>query len=79
MDEWLIGVTVGSGVVFKGSEVEAREHMNAYVAHLEGIFKSHGLAFIRKEHTIRMKGAVVPNDESVHENAVTNGNGLVTE
>lgn len=78
MDTWLIGVTVGSGVVFEGTREEAQEHMNKYVAYLEQMFSEKKLAFLRKEHTIRLKGSVEPDDESLDANASTNGNGLFT-
>ena len=79
METWLIGVTVGSGVVFQGDREQAQEHLNAYVAHLEGIFKENGLAFVRKEHTIRQKGVAVAEDESIDVNASTNGTGLLSD
>lgn len=76
-DTWLIGVTVGSGVVFEGNRAEAQEHLDAYLNYLRDMFTEKGLAFIRKDHTIRLKGEPVVEPEDI--DVTQNGNGLVTQ
>jgi hypothetical protein len=75
-DTWLIGVTVGSGVVFKGNREDAQKHMDAYMEHLRGMFVEKGLAFVRKDYTIRLKGDPVV-DESEDVDTTQSGNGVV--
>lgn len=50
--EWYCIITVGSGVQFKGTSAAATDHLNAYMAHVEKIFRDNGLMFLRKQHMI---------------------------
>ena len=72
-DTWLIGVTVGSGVVFKGNREEAQNHMDAYMEHLRAIFATNNLAFVRKDYTIRLKGERIVEPEDVDTTSNSNG------
>jgi hypothetical protein len=75
VDTWLIGITVGSGVVFEGNRAEAQEHLDAYYRHLQAMFIEHGLQCIRKDYTIRLKDNNIVEPEDI--DSSQNGNGVV--
>jgi len=77
--DWQIGVVIGSGVYFTGTREEAQDHANAYFAFLETLFKEKGMLFMRKEHTIRVRGSVNVEDESVDDSTTEAGIGELTE
>ena len=54
--EWAIVVLVASAISFTGSREDAQDHLNAYYAHLETMFKERKLSFVRREHSIVRRG-----------------------
>jgi hypothetical protein len=73
-DTWHIGVVVGSGVAFKGNRAEAQDHMEAFFNHLRTILAEKGLACVRKDYTIRLKGDPIVDTDDI--DATQNGNGV---
>ena len=65
----------GVGVVFKGNRAEAQDHMEAFVNHIRAMFAEKGLACIRKDYTIRLKGDPIVDTDDI--DAAQNGNGVV--